>query len=130
MAAGLGGAAVSGGEMAGRRIGVRVHSECPAGGGGDGAGVAGVGGGMRWPAATRDEGRRWEVEVGPDRWAPPISRRERGRREAGLGRVGRKGRRAVRGKRKKGGERREVGCGPKGERKGVRFGFFLFFKSF
>jgi hypothetical protein len=77
------------------------------------------------PRAGEGEGRgRREVREEADGWAPSVGERERGREEAGLGRVGRKGRRAARGKRKKGGGRREVCCGPKGERKGGSVCFF------
>jgi hypothetical protein len=64
-------------------------------------------------------GRRREVEARPDKWAPPVSRRERGRREVG--------------------RRVRLGCGKKkrewaGWGRGLGFGLgllgFLFFVFF
>jgi hypothetical protein len=40
---------------AGRRVGMRVRSECPARWGGEGAQEAGEAAGMWWPAAAREE---------------------------------------------------------------------------
>jgi hypothetical protein len=61
--------------------------------------------------------------VGPT--CQPAGEREKG---GGTSPRGPKGKADRAGKKKKGGGRREVDCGPKGERKGVRFGFFLFFQ--
>jgi hypothetical protein len=55
-----------------------------------------------------------------------IGRESRGREEAGLGRVDRKGKRAARGKRKNGGREERWVVGRKGKGKG----FSLFFSSF
>jgi hypothetical protein len=89
----------------------------------------------RRPAATREEGWRREVEEGPDRWAPPVSRRERERREVGR-RVpswAKRGERAA-GKGKEG-EKMKWVAGQIGKGFGVwfetfGFSFLSFFKSF
>jgi hypothetical protein len=86
--------------MAGRHVGVRGSLSTPLGGEGKG---------FRRPrrrrgwAARCDHGEgRGRPEVGgeADRWGPLVG--ERRREEAGLGRMGRKGKRAAREKERKG----------------------------
>jgi hypothetical protein len=109
---------------AGRCVGVRVRSECPARWGGEGARETG----RRRGVAGHGEMGAPEVGDDPDRWAPPVGECVREGRERWAGGLSWAGRVwwADWREEKKG---EELGRGPDGERKGVWGLFFFFFSN-